>query len=304
MPSSVNGDTRVFLICGDPVEQVRAPEVFNLVFRTLAINAVLVPMHVTAQNIDAFVTTAFSAKNVAGLFVAIPHKALVMGLLAHCNADGRVAGAVNAVRRNPDGRLEGALFDGKGFVAALDYFSVAYAGKRVLLLGAGGGAAAIAARLAMAADQAPAEIALFDPVPGKAAAVASHIKTAAATQAKVRAAESSDPSGFDVVINASPLGLQPGDPLPCDVSRLGAHAAVIDILMKNQPTPLVRAARARGLVAEAGFEMLIQQTPDYLDFFGYSEAAQAVRQDATFIRSYLYPAAMAGEIRRRPAQPA
>ena len=302
MLSNIQGDTSVYLIPGDPVEQVKAPEVFNLIFRTLGINAVLVPVHVAARDIEAFVRTAFLARNIKGMFLAIPHKSLVMGMLSHCNDYGRVAGAVNGIRRNPNGELEGGLFDGKGFVSALDYFSIAYAGKRVLILGAGGGASAIAASLAIAGSKAPAEIALFDPVPGKAQAVASHIEAAArAVHTRVVAAASNDPSGYDVVVNASPLGLSASDPLPCDVSRLGPHAAVMDILMKNQPTPLIRAVRARHLVAQPGFEMLIQQAPDYLEFFGYSDAAQAVRLDATFIREHLYPATLAGEIRRPEA---
>jgi shikimate dehydrogenase len=285
MLSTIQGNTDVFLIPGDPVEQVRAPEVFNLVFRTLG-------------DIEAFVRTAFLAKNIKGMFFAIPHKSLVMGLLSHCNDCGRVAGAVNGIRRNSQGGLEGGLFDGKGCVASLDYFGMAYAGRRVLVLGAGGGASAIAASLAIAGENAPTEIALYDPVPGKAQAVAARIMAQAPDGALVAAVGSSDPAPFDLVINASPLGLHAGDPLPCDVSRLAPHAAVLDILMKNQPTPLLRAARARQLPAQPGFEMLIQQAPDYLDFFGYADAAQAVREDATFIREHLYPASMAGEIRR------
>ena len=174
MLATVQGNTDVYLIPGDPVEQVRAPDVFNLIFRTLGINAVLVPVHVAAGDIETFVRAAFLAKNIKGMFLAIPHKSLVMGLLSHCNDYGRVAGAVNGIRRNPDGKLEGGLFDGKGFVSSLDYFGVAYAGKRVLVLGAGGGASAIAASLAIAGSRAPAEIALYDPVPGKAQAIAAH----------------------------------------------------------------------------------------------------------------------------------
>lgn len=298
MLPNIQGNTDVYLIPGDPVEQVKAPEVFNLIFRTLGINAVLVPVHVAAGDIESFVRTAFLAKNIKGMFLAIPHKSLVMGLLSKCNDYGRVAGAVNGIRRNADGSLEGGLFDGKGLVSALDYFEIAYAGKRVLVLGAGGGASAIAASLAIAGRQAPSHIALFDPVPGKATAVASHIAGAAeAKGTSVTAAISNDPFGYDVVINASPLGLNTSDPFPCDVSRLAPHAAVIDILMKNQPTPFVQAVRARNLVAQPGFEMLIQQAPDYLEFFGYSDAAKAVRRDATFIRKHLYPAALAAEIR-------
>lgn len=294
----VSGSTDLFLIPGDPVEQVRAPEVFNRVFAALGINAVLVPVHVAPTDIEAFVQAVFLARNVRGLFLAIPHKALVMDLLDDCSPLGRLAGAVNGIRRTASGRLEGGLFDGEGLRASLDHFGMAYAGRRVLILGAGGGAAAIVASLAGVA----AELALYDPVPGKAAGVAARLAGARGQEqggaVPVRATQDNDPAGFDLVIHASPLGLRADDPLPLDVSRMAPHAALVDILMKNQPTPLVRAARARGLHAQPGFEMLIQQAPLYLDFFGYPEAARAVRQDATFLRELIYPTVLAREIPR------
>ena len=299
MHPTINGQTDVFLIPGDPVEQVRAPQVFNLIFKTLGINAVLVPAQVKAGDIHAFVKAAFLAQNVKGLFLAIPHKSLVLDLLSSCNRYGAVAGAVNGIRRNANGELEGGLFDGKGFMLSLDYFDIAYVGKKVLILGAGGGASAIAAALAMAENSAPSVIALYDPAPGKAQTVAAHIKESVNTSmVKCVAAASSDPLGYDLVVNASPLGLSVNDAMPCDVSRLASHAAVIDILMKNQPTPFLQAVRSRGLQGEPGFEMLIQQAPDYLEFFGYPDAARAVRQDAGFIRQYLYPPEMVSEAAR------
>jgi shikimate dehydrogenase len=295
--AQVSGSTDVYLILGDPVEQVLAPESFNPIFADSGIDAVLVPAQVAPQHLDTFVKSAFLAANIKGMWLTIPHKGQAMSLLDHCSALARMAGAVNAIRRNADGSLEGGLFDGEGFVASLSYFKTSHAGKRVLLLGAGGAAAAIGASLALPrSGGAAAKIAFFDPTLGKAAEVASRI--AAATQAHVYAADSNDPSGFDLVVNASPLGLNPADPLPCDVSRLAVDAVLIDIVMKNQPSPVVQAARARGLNAQPGFEMLIHQTHMYLDFFGFTEAAQGVRLDATFLREKIYPAALQHEIRR------
>lgn len=295
----VTGSTDVYLILGDPVEQVRAPETFNPIFARMGLNAILVPVLVAPEHLAAFVKTAFLAKNIKGLWVAIPHKTPIVGLLDHCNALGTLAGAVNGIRRNADGSLEGGLFDGEGFVASLDYFNINPAGKRVLIIGTGGGAAAIAASLALPRNAgAAAELAFYNPALDQAQALAARI--AAATGAFSHAVSSNDPAGFDLVINASPLGMQANDPLPCEVSRMEAHAAVMDIVMKNQPTPWVRAARARGLQAEPGFEMLIQQAHLYLDFFGFTEAAQSVRQDATFLREQIYPAELQGEIRRPP----
>lgn len=289
--------TDVFFIVGHPVAQVQAPALFNAVFARAKLDAVMVPVQIAPEHLLAFVKAAFLAPNVRGLCVTIPHKEVLASWVDDCSPAGRVAGAVNAVRRRADGRTEGALFDGLGLRAALDYFGMAYASQRVLVLGAGGAAAAIASELACAQPGAAAHISLFDPVPGKAQALATRMALHTATP--VVAASSHDPAGFDLVINASPLGLSPDDALPCDVQRLAPHAAVMDIVMKNHPTPWVRAARARGLHAQPGFEMLIQQAAPYLEFFGLHDAAQRVRDDATFLREQIYPAPLRAEIRGR-----
>lgn len=280
----ITGSTQLFLIIGDPVQQVRAPEVFNHVFEQAGIDAALMPAWMPTRDIAGFVYSTFEMKNLGGMLVTIPHKAGVLSTLSRCDRLGEVAGAVNAIRRAANGMLEGAFFDGLGFVSSLDYYGIAYRGRRVLIVGSGGSASAIAASLA---DQGAGQIALYDPVPGKAADLARRV--AAAFEASVTAAESADPAGYDLVVNATPLGMQAGDPAPFDVARLDPQAAVVDILMKNQPTPLVRTVRARGQVAEPGFEMLIQQTPYYLEFFGYAEVAAQVRADASSIRKLIYP---------------
>ncbi len=281
---NIDGNTRVFLILGDPVSQVRAPEAFNHLFRRHGVNAVLVPAKVAPERFAAFVRHALTADNIDGLWLAIPHKSAMLPLLDHCDTLGRVAGAVNAARRNADGAIEGALFDGIGFVKALDRFRIRTLGQRVLVVGVGGGGVAIAASLA---HRGCAELALFDAMPGRASAVAEQLRSAFGSP--VSAPVSADPAGFDLVVNASPLGLNAGDPLPFDVSRLDATAEVVDILMKNQPTPLLRACAARSISAHPGFEMMLQQMPDYLSFFGLHELAQAVQDDPAELRALLYP---------------
>lgn len=298
----VSGTTDVYLILGDPVEQVRAPESFNLIFARLGIDAVLVPAHVAPEHLETFVRAAFLTKNIKGMWVAIPHKAPMTGLLDTCSELGRIAGAVNGIRCTGEGRIDGGLFDGKGFIASLEWFNIAYAGKRALIIGAGGGASAIGASLACGGAASCSDVALFDPVPGKAGEVAARIAASTQCKATVKAVASNDPAGYDLVINASPLGMKTGDPMPCDVARMQPHAALVDILMKNQPTPVVRAARARGLVAQPGFEMMIQQVPLYLEFFGFHEAAEMLHQDATFVRELIYPAELAHEIKRSQAK--
>lgn len=277
---NISGTTRVFLIVGDPVEQVRAPEAFNHLFAKHGVDAVLVPAKVSAPDLSAFVRHSLLAENIDGLWCTIPHKAALLELTDERDAQARMAGAVNAARRRPDGSLEGALFDGIGFVKALDHFGIAVEGQRALIVGAGGAGMAIGAALA---SRHPACIALFDSAPGRAAAAARRLSTAPGVA--ITPAMSADPAGFDLVVNATPLGLNAGDALPFDVDRLDADAAVVDILMKNQPTPLLQACQRRGIVAHPGFEMMVQQVPEYLAFFGYDDIAEAVRVDAADVRA-------------------
>ena len=276
----ISGSTRVFLILGDPVEQVRAPEAFNHLFAKHGVDAVLVPAKVAPGDLPGFVQQSLRAQNFGGLWLTIPHKPTLFKLLDQSDAPARAVGAVNAARRRDDGTLEGALFDGIGFVKALDHFGIAIAGREVLVVGAGGAGMAIASALA---ERGAGRIALFDREPGRATQVVAQL--AAAHSAAIVAAPSADPAGYRLVVNATPLGLNPGDPLPFDVSRLDGDAAVVDILMKNQPTPLLQACHARGITAHPGFEMMVQQVPEYLSFFGYNAIARAVQDDASDVRA-------------------
>lgn len=127
---NITGTTRVFLILGDPVARVRAPEVFNHLFRKHGADAVLVPAQVPVEEFANFARTALRARNIEGLWLAIPHKTGMVELLDRCDTLGRIAGAVNAARRNADGSIEGGLFDGVGFVKALDLFGIPVSGRR------------------------------------------------------------------------------------------------------------------------------------------------------------------------------
>jgi shikimate dehydrogenase len=281
---NISGTTRVFLILGDPVAQVRAPEIYNHLFRRHGVDAVLVPAQVAPADFDAFARSVLSAANIDGLWLTIPHKTSLVEQLDRCDRLGRAAGAVNAVRRNADGSLEGALFDGTGFVKSLDHFGIAIDGRRALVVGVGGAGLAIAASLA---DRGAAQIALYDRQGERAAQAAAQLRRVFANAIVV--ATSADPAGYDLIVNATPLGLQAGDALPFDASRVDRDAAVVDILMKNQPTPLLRACHARNVIAQPGFEMLVQQIPEYLSFFGYDSIAHAVSDDPTELRGLLVP---------------
>ncbi|MCC6989467.1 MAG: shikimate dehydrogenase [Acidobacteria bacterium] len=268
----LTGNARVYFVIADPIAQVKAQVLFNHVFGRAGVDAVVVPMQVRAERLQRFVDEAFAVPNVGGLFVSIPHKSALVPMLARVDDEAAAAGAVNAVRRGADGRLEGALFDGTGCVAAMAHHGIRVAGRRVLVVGTGGAGSAIACALAKAGA---AAISLFDADPARAAALRARLAALGGTPVEVQV--DCDPGGQDVIVQATPLGLRETDPLPLDPARLASHAALFDILMTRAPTPLVRACRARGLVAEAGQEMLVQQVPAYLGFFGHAAVAAPLR---------------------------
>jgi shikimate dehydrogenase len=270
---------------------------FNPIFVESGIDAMLLPVPVPVDTVSLvkIVKNALLAKNIKGLWVTHARQSTAVDVLDYSSKLSRMAGAVNAIRRNADGKLEGALFDGVGFVASLIYFGISYADKRVLILGSGGAATAIAASLARPEDAVCAsEIAIFDDPTEPLLAAAQRITSATGTP--VHVVGSNDPAGFDLVVNASPLGQLPGDPLPCDVTRMEAHACVLDTVMQNQPTAFIRAARAWGLQAQPGIEMRVQQAHLYLDFFGFTQAAGMLRRDASTLRQQIYPQALKHEI--------
>ena len=281
---NITGTTRVFIIIGDPVAQVRAPEVYNHLFRRHVVDAVVVPAKVAPAHLAGFVKNCLKADNIGGLWVTIPHKAAMLELMDRCDPLARLAGAVNAVRRNADGSIEGALFDGLGLVKGLDHFGIDVVGRRILMVGAGGAGQAVAAALA---QRGAGRLAIYNRTTARAAELVDRLKPAFG--AAVEVASSADPAGHDLIVNCTSQGLKPGDSLPFDPSRVDPGAAVVDILMTRQPTALLQACAARGVQAYPGFEMLVQQVPLYLDFMGLAELAQTLRADLSEVRALLAP---------------
>jgi shikimate dehydrogenase len=175
----------------------------------------------------------------------------------------KIAGACNAVRRDEAGRLVGDMFDGEGFVRGLKRKGVALEGARVLVVGAGGVGSAIAASLAGAGV---GTLGLFDARAASAEALAQRLKTHYPALAVETG--SNDPAGWAVVVNATPLGMNDGDPLPVDMARLAPSTFVGEVVMKQEMTAFLKAASARGCRFQVGTDMLFEQIPAYLEFFG------------------------------------
>lgn len=284
MTITITGSTQVFMIVGDPVAQVRAPEIYNHLFRRHNVDAVLVPMKVPPASLASFVCHTMDAENVRGMWVTIPHKAAMQNLVDRCDPLAQIAGAVNAVRRGDDGAIEGALFDGIGFANGLDHFGIPLTGRRVLVVGAGGGGQAVAAALA---QRGVGKLAIYNRTAARAVELVARL--APVFGSVVEVAETADPAGYDLIVNCTSQGLKADDPLPVDVVRVDEGASVVDIIMTREPTPLLKACAERGISAHAGFEMLVQQIPEYLKFFGMTSLAQTLQSDLSEVRALLYP---------------
>lgn len=260
----ISGKTTLIAHLGYPTEAFKAPMIYNPYFEKAGIDAVVMPMGVKAEDYPQVLRALFRLTNIRGALVTMPHKATTVALLDEVTTTVKIAGACNAILRRPDGSLLGDMFDGAGFVRGLERKGCRLAGARALVVGSGGVGSAIAASLAAAGI---AHIGLFDAHAGAAEALGERLrehypKLTVATGSK-------DPEGYDVVVNATPLGMNEGDPLPIDVSRIAPTTFVGEVVMKAEITPLLQAAKEKGCSIQVGTDMLFEQIPAYLEFFGF-----------------------------------
>jgi shikimate dehydrogenase len=260
----IGGHTRLIAHLGYPTESFKAPMIYNPYFAKHGIDAVVVPMGCKAEDYPAFLKLVFRLSNIHGALITMPHKVTTVGLMDEVSISAKVAGACNAVRLGGGGTLVGDMFDGEGFVRGVLRKGRVLSGARVLVAGNGGVGSAIAASLAKAGV---AELALYDACEPMMISLAQRLR---ANYPGLKVTTGSiDPAGYDVVVNATPLGMKPDDPLPMDVSRIAPSTFVGEVVMKQEITPFLAAARARGCEFQIGTDMLFEQIPAYLEFFGF-----------------------------------
>ena len=263
----INGQTEIIAHIGFPTHSFKSPMIYNPYFEKCKINAVVIPFGCEAENYPAFLKSVFKLTNIRGALITMPHKVSTLALLDEVTPTVRIAGACNAVKKTTDGRLVGDMFDGVGFVRAVQRKGFELKGKRVMIVGAGGVGSAIAASLVA---QEIAELALFDSHKPSSEGLAERIKQFYPSICVKT--NSNDPAGYDLVVNASPLGMSEGDPLPMDVSRMDPSAFVGEVVMKTEMTPFLNVAKSRGCQVQVGSDMLFEQIPAYLEFFGFPTA--------------------------------
>src|SRR5512138_2943800 len=272
----IRGTTELVAHIGYPTHTFKSPMIYNPYFEQAGIDAVVVPMSCEAEHYPALLKSVFTLTNVRGAIITMPHKVSTVGLLDEPATAVKIAGSCNAVRRAADGRLQGDLFDGEGFVRGMRRKGCRLEGVRALIVGCGGVGSAIAASLAAAGVGA---LTLFDSHRDSARGLAQRLALHY-PKLEIRS-DSKDPAGHGLVVNATPLGMKQGDPMPTDVERIAPGTFVGEVVLKEEMTPFLKAAQARGGRYQVGADMLFEQIPAYLEFFGFpATSVEALRSVA------------------------
>ncbi|MDF0606731.1 ThiF family adenylyltransferase [Neisseriaceae bacterium TC5R-5] len=263
----ISGKTTLIAHLGYPTESFKAPMIYNPWFASKGIDAVVMPMGVRAEDYVAVLASMRKLTNLRGALITMPHKTTTLQLMDEVTPTAAIAGACNAVLLRSDGSLLGDQFDGAGFVRGVERKGFQLQNRRVLVSGNGGVGCAIAASLAAAGV---AEIALFDLRQSSSEALADRLQRHY-PQLQVSVG-SNNPDGYELIVNATPLGMRDDDPLPFEMDKVRAGTFVGEVVIKQAITPLLAAAQAKGCPIQMGTDMLFEMIPAYLEFFGFGHA--------------------------------
>jgi shikimate dehydrogenase len=255
-----DGSTRLSVIVGDPIAQVKAPHTLTAKFAAAGHNGILVPVHVAPKDLAEVIGSLSKAQNLDSIVVTVPHKFACFSLCKTATARATFLEAVNLMRRNADGGWHGEMIDGPGFVGAVRANGGEPKGQRVLLIGAGGAGSAIALEFV---EQGVRELAIHDADTKRRDALIAKLKNHAAAKVVVG---STDPTGFDIVANATPAGMSPGDAYPVDVTKFNASMFVGCVITSPPTSPMIEAARKMGCKTSVGLDMVKAELDMMVDF--------------------------------------
>ncbi|MCY4102972.1 MAG: shikimate dehydrogenase [bacterium] len=272
-PAGLSSHTRLAIVIGDPVRHSLSPVIHNAAFAACGLDWVFLACEVPEGRVPDALAGA-RALGIEGLSVTMPHKAAVAAAVDDLSPAARLLGAVNCVARHGE-RLVGHNTDGGGFVDALaDEAGWSPAGTRCVVLGAGGAARAVTLALA---DAGAVEVAIVNRTAPNAV-----IATALAGD-RGRVAEPGEVGGFDLVVNATPLGMRghSGAAMPLDPELLRPDQLLVDLVYEPAETALLAAARERGLRAFNGVRMLVHQAARAFQLWTGTDAPVDAMVEAT-----------------------
>jgi shikimate dehydrogenase len=250
MLNQISGATRLFPIIGDPVKYLETPMRLTRTFGERDFNGVCVPMQVPADDLDVVMAGLAASRNVDGILVTMPHKFAAFAYCATSSERAKMLGVVSIMRRKPHGTWHGDMLDGLAFVKAQKDHGAKPDGARVLLVGAGGAGRAIAIAFLEAGVR---ELVIYDTDESRVDTLLDLLSNLG--QRRVSGGPP-DPTGCDLVCNATPLGMEDGDPLPVDAALLTSSMFVGDVIAGHGVTPFLAAAEAAGCKTANGGHMV------------------------------------------------
>ena len=258
----VNGKTRVYGIVGDPIEQVRSPEMVTWEMQKRDHNAVLIPMHIASDEFDTVMPKIMRMRNLDGLIFTIPFKAQAIALAKTLGPQASQIGAINALKKHSNGAWSGEIFDGIGCVEAFKQRGITLQDKRLQLIGLGGAGSAICVALAY---EKPKLLRLFDinaQTTERMAKMVNTISPQTVVEVGLPLAE-----GIDILLNASPVGMLSDARLPLAVEQFKKELIVFDAIVMPENTPLLSLAQDCGCQVVRGREMMLGQISKIVDYF-------------------------------------
>jgi len=258
----VNGKTRVYGIVGDPIEQVRSPEMVTWEMQRRQHNAVLVPIHIGRDEFDSVMPDLMRIQNLDGLIFTIPFKAKAIALAKNLGPQATQIGAINVLKKHSDRQWSGEIFDGIGCVEAFQRRGISIQDKRLQLIGLGGAGSAICVALAY---EKPRLMRMFDINPQTTERMVNLVRSISPqTSVEVGVPQT---EGIDILFNASPVGMLNDARLPLQVDAFKKELVVFDAIVMPEDTPLLTLAQNCGCEIVRGREMMLGQISKIVDYF-------------------------------------
>lgn len=251
-PLQIDGETRIFPIIGHPIGQVKSPASLSAIMAERGFNGMVVPADIQPADLGAWLAQAGAVRNCDGIVVTVPHKVPCIAFCARVTPRAQASGAVNIMIREGDLWI-GDATDGHGYLDGIAAEGFDVAGKPALLVGTGGAGSAIAYEILA---RGASELALHDIDTTRRDSLIARLNEAFPGKARIG---STDPRGFALVANATPLGMREGDPLPVQTDLLTADQFVADVVTRPAVPPLIAAARAKGCATMPGSGMFNAQ---------------------------------------------
>lgn len=261
MLENYNGATRIIPILGDPIAQVKAPNGLTRALQAEGQDLIVVSLHVPSEVLPSVHCALDGIQNVDGIIATVPHKFAALQHASSASERAQLLGSANVLRRTPDGLWTADMLDGIGMVKAILNAGGSVAGKRALLVGAGGAGSAIGLELLRAGA---VSLAVHEADMARRDALLEKLQKTFPGKLE---AGSHSPSGFDLIVNATPVGMRPNDPGPLRLQDLRANMFVADVITVPEITPLLVAARAAGRRTQTGVGMFLATLDLMLDFF-------------------------------------